>query len=115
MVFSLLLILNRVYRSRIKDYSILRTLGVARKDMAKIVNVEMLIIGFGITIFTYLVFNGLIYSMDALSFLRFIGIASFFGYFIAMFIFTKAMAKRFNKRVFRFTVRESVRGDDDND
>ena len=35
--------------------------------------------------------------------------------FIAMFIFTKAMAKRFNKRVFRFTVRESVRGDDDND
>ena len=113
--FITYVILNRVYRSRIKDYSILRTLGVARKDMAKIVNVEMLIIGFGITIFTYLVFNGLIYSMDALSFLRFIGIASFFGYFIAMFIFTKAMAKRFNKRVFRFTVRESVRGDDDND
>ena len=53
--------------------------------------------------------------MDALSFLRQIGISAFLSYFIAMFIFTKAMAKRFNKRLFKFTVRESVRGDDDDD
>jgi hypothetical protein len=81
----------------------------------KVVNIEMLLIGFGMTIVTYLIFNGLIYSMDALSFLRKIGVAAFLTYFIAMFIFSKAMAKRFNKRLFKFTVRESVRGDDDND
>ncbi len=113
--FIVYVILGRVYRSRIKDYSILRTLGVTKKDMAKVVNIEMLLIGFGMTIVTYLIFNGLIYSIDALSFLRKIGIAAFLTYFIAMFIFSKAMAKRFNKRLFKFTVRESVRGDDDND
>lgn len=113
--FIVYVILGRVYRSRIKDYSILRTLGVTKKDMAKVVNIEMLLIGFGMTIVTYLIFNGLIYSMDALSFLRKIGVAAFLTYFIAMFIFSKAMAKRFNKRLFKFTVRESVRGDDDND
>lgn len=113
--FIVYVILSRVYRSRVKDYSILRTLGVTRKDMAKVVNVEMLVIGASITIFTYLLFNGLIYSVDALTFLRQIGLAAVLTYFLAMFIFTKSMAKRFNKRLFRFTVRESVRGDDDND
>ena len=53
--FIIYVILSRVYRSRIKDYSILRTLGVTKKDMSKIVNVEMRIIGYSTTIFTYLV------------------------------------------------------------
>lgn len=113
--FIVYVILSRVYRSRVRDYSIIRTLGVTKKDMAKVVNVEMLLIGFGITIFTYLLFNGLIYAVDALTFLRQIGFAAFTCYFLAMFIFTKSMAKRFNKRLFKFTVRESVRGDDDDD
>ena len=113
--FIVYVILGRVYRSRVKDYSILRTLGITKKDMAKIVNVEMLLIGYGITIFTYLVFNGLVYSVDALTFLRTIGFSAFIMYFLVMFIFVSAMSKRFNKRIFRFTVRESVRGDDDND
>ena len=65
--------------------------------------------------FTYLVFNGLVYSVDALTFLRAIGFSAFIMYFLVMFIFVSAMSKRFNKRIFRFTVRESVRGDDDND
>lgn len=113
--FIIYVILSRVYRSRIKDYSILRTLGVTKKDMSKIVNVEMRIIGYSTTIFTYLVFNGLIYAVDALTFLRKIGITTVILYFVVMVIFTSAMSKRFNKRLFKFTVRESVRGDDDND
>lgn len=113
--FIVYVILGRVYRSRVKDYSILRTLGITKKDMAKVVNVEMLLIGYGITIFTYLFFNGLVYAVDALTFLRSMGISAFIMYFLVMFIFVSAMSKRFNKRIFRFTVRESVRGDDDND
>ena len=55
--FICYVILGRIYRSRIKDYGILRTLGVTNKDMSKIVKVEMCVIGFGITIFNYLLFN----------------------------------------------------------
>lgn len=113
--FIVYVILSRVYRSRVKDYSIIRTLGVTKKDMAKVVNVEMLLIGFSITLFTYLFFNGLIYAVDALTFLRQIGLSAFVCYFLAMFIFTKSMSKRFNKRLFKFTVRESVRGDEEDD
>lgn len=111
--FIVYVILGRVYRSRVKDYSILRTLGITKKDMSKIVSVEMLVIGYGITIITYLIFNGLVFAVDALTFLREIGIAAFLSYFLIMFIFTSAMAKRLNKRIFKFTVRESVRGDDE--
>lgn len=113
--FICYVILSRIYRSRVKDYAILRTLGVTKKDMAKIVNVEMIIIGYGIILFTYLLFNGLIFAVDALTFLRQIGLLTVILYFFVMIIFTTSMSKRFNKRVFMFTVRESVRGDEDDD
>ena len=74
-------ILSRIYRSRVKDYAILRTLGVTKKDMAKIVNVEMIVIGYSVILFTYLLFNGLIFAVDALTFLRQIGILTVILYF----------------------------------
>ena len=83
--------------------------------MAKIVNVEMIVIGYSVILFTYLLFNGLIFAVDALTFLRQIGILTVILYFFVMIIFTTSMSKRFNKRVFMFTVRESVRGDEDDD
>ena len=111
--FICYVILGRIYRSRIKDYGILRTLGVTNKDMSKIVKVEMCVIGFGITIFNYLLFNGLIYSTSALTFLRNIGILTVLTYFGVMAIFVLSMAKRFNKRVFKFTVRQTLGGEED--
>lgn len=113
--FICYVILSRIYRSRVKDYAILRTLGVTKKDMAKIVNVEMIVIGYSIILFTYLLFNGLIFAVDALTFLRQIGILTVILYFFVMIVFTTSMSKRFNKRVFMFTVRESVRGDEEDD
>ena len=113
--FIVYVILGRIYRSRIKDYGILRTLGITNKDMAKIVNVEMCVIGFGITIFNYLLFNGLIYSVSALTFLRNIGITTVITYFFVMALFVLSMAKRFNKRVFKFTVRQTLGGDEEDD
>ena len=83
--------------------------------MSRIVNVEMCVIGFGVTILNYLIFNCLIYSMDALSFLRNIGILTFITYFAVMFIFVLSMAKRFNKRLFKFTVRKTLGGDEEDD
>ena len=113
--FIVYVILSKVYRSRIKDYAILRTLGITKKDMAKIVNVEMIVIVYIIILFTYLLFNGIIFASDALTFLRQIGLLTVILYFFVMIVFTTSMSKRFNKRVFQFTVRESVRGDDDDD
>ena len=113
--FIVYVILSKVYRFRIKDYSILRTLGITKGDMAKIVNVEMKILGYGTMILTYLIYNGLIYSMNGIKFFQQIGLGVFLAYFAAMYLFTISMAKRFNKHIFKFTVRETVRGDDDND
>ena len=77
--------------------------------------VEMCVIGFGITIFNYLLFNGLIYSVSALTFLRNIGITTVITYFFVMALFVLSMAKRFNKRVFKFTVRQTLGGDEEDD
>ena len=75
----------------------------------------MYVIGFGITIFNYLLFNGLIYSVSALTFLRNIGITTVITYFFVMALFVLSMAKRFNKRVFKFTVRQTLGGDEEDD
>ena len=85
--------------------------------MSKIVNIELLLIGMGVSIFAYFVFNGLVFASDALSFLKYIGFTTVIAYFTVMFMFTYLMAKRFNKRLFKFTVRKSMKGvhEDDQD
>ena len=42
---------------------------------------------------------------------------TFISYFFVMFMFSYFMAKRFNKRLFKFTVRKSMKGvhEDDQD
>lgn len=115
--FIVYVILSKIYSSRVKDYEIIRTLGVTKKDMSKIVNIELLLIGMGVSVFAYFVFNGLVFASDALSFLKYIGFTTIIAYFAVMFMFTYLMAKRFNKRLFKFTVRKSMKGvhEDDQD
>jgi ABC-type antimicrobial peptide transport system permease subunit len=115
--FIVYVVLSKIYSSRTKDYEIIRTLGVTKNDMKKIVNIELILIGMVVSILAYFAFYGVVLSVDALSFLKYMNFGTFISYFFVMFMFSYFMAKRFNKRLFKFTVRKSMKGvhEDDQD
>ncbi len=113
--FITYVILSRIYISRTKDYQILRTLGVTKRDMRSIVNYEIVLLGMGITLLSAFLVNGLIYSVSNLYFMHHIAIDTYVFYYIIMFIFVYSMGKRFNKRLFKFTVRKSMKGVEEDD
>ncbi len=113
--FITYVILSKIYASRIKDYQILRTLGITKRDMSKVVNYEIVLLGMMITLISCFLVNGLVYSTAALKFMRYISIETYLLYFGVMFIFTYLMGKRFNKRLFKFTVRKSMKGVEEDD
>ena len=115
--FIVYVVLSKIYSSRTKDYEIIRTLGVTKNDMIKIVNIELILIGMVVSILAYFAFYGVVLSVDVLSFLKYMNFGTFISYFFVMFMFSYFMAKRFNKRLFKFTVRKSMKGvhEDDQD
>lgn len=113
--FITYVILNKIYVSRKNDYEILRTLGIRKKDMSKIVNFEIVSLCFITSILTYILFNVLIYLLPVFEFLRRFNLIVFILYFISMYVFSLSMAHRFNKRLFKFSVRESMKGEEDDD
>ena len=102
-------ILAKIYQSRKKDYAILRTLGVSKRDMKKIVYSEIITISFSIIIFTYILFVILIYNCSNIDFLTPITLESTLIYFIVMCLFSFAVGHRFNKRLFKFTVASNLK------
>lgn len=120
-------ILARVYDSKKKDYQILRTLGVTKKDMRHIVNLEVLVVGMVATVLAFVVFlllvNGLpaiaiksgaetLAGLTALKDLAKISAASVVVYLLLMAAFIYYLAKLFNNRLFKFSVSKSLKGGD---
>ncbi len=106
-------ILSRIYISKNKDYTILRSLGVLNKQMNWIVIIEMLIFAIVASIVAFLSFYVLYFS-TRFSFLNIV-IYNTFGisalYYIAMILFSLFIARRFNKRLFKLSVQTSLKGD----
>ncbi len=102
-------ILAKVYQSRKKDYAILRTLGVSKKDMKNIVYSEILIVSFSVIIFTYIFFVILIYTNPNMNYLIPMTIENTILYIIIMSLFSFAVGYRFNKRLFKFTVASNLK------
>lgn len=113
--FITYVILSKIYISRVKDYQILRTLGVTKRDMSKVVNYEIVLLGMIISIINCFIVNALIYSSGNLKFMQHIHFETYLLYFVVMFLFTYLMGKRFNKRLFKFTVRKSMKGVEEDD
>ncbi|MGM9970033.1 MAG: ATP-binding cassette domain-containing protein [Anaeroplasma sp.] len=108
-------VLARVYSSKKKDYEILRTLGVTKKDMRFIVSFEVMGIGIFVMLLAYITGLVLIYNVPKLFYLRGITLGTSLIYFIILFIFVYAVGHRFNKKLFKFSVSKSLKGDDLND
>lgn len=104
------LILSKVYISKLKDYTILRTLGVTKRDMRHIVTFEVMIQTVTVTILSYVLINTLAYTLDNSFFMNLRGLTfvSTLLYFVVMILFAYFMARRFNRKLFKFTVKGAL-------
>lgn len=120
-------ILARVYDSKKKDYQILRTLGVTKKDMRHIVNLEVLVVGMVATVLAFVVFLIIVNALPAIAVAsgskELVGLlalknlakvsgASVTVYLLLMAAFIYFLARLFNSRLFKFSVSKSLKGGD---
>jgi ABC-type lipoprotein export system ATPase subunit/ABC-type antimicrobial peptide transport system permease subunit len=101
-------IIQRVYITKIKDYSIFRTLGLVSKDLKKVLYVEVM----SITLVSLVLGAVLAYAIS--SFAK-MGLSSYFSvilaafYVIAMTVFGLATSARLNNKIFKNSVYHSLR------
>jgi len=112
LTFIAYIILARVYASKNKDYTILRSLGIVKKQMARIVDLEVLIIGVISSVLAVVV--SYIASIFSPIFARMLSYNSFgfmILYFVLMLLFNYFISRRFNKKLFKFSVTTSIKGE----
>ncbi len=116
--FITYVILARIYESKKKDYTILRTLGVTKNDMKSIVNYEIMCQTILTTIITYSILFVLGKVINNSFFIMFKDVTFITSiiYFVVMLIFGFFMGRRFNYRLFKFSVNKTFKqGVDSND
>lgn len=104
-------ILARVYASKNKDYGVLRTLGMVKQQLGKIVILEIIFIGLLSAILSLLVFIICYYTTDVFTMGKFMNFGIILLYFVLMLIFSYFLARRFNRRLYKFTVSTTVKGE----
>jgi len=110
--FIAYVILARVYASKNKDYTILRSLGLVKKQMARIVDFEVLVLGFVSSILAVVVAYVIsIFSPGYASIMAYNSIGFMILYFVLMLLFNYFISRRFNKKLFKFTVTTSIKGE----
>lgn len=104
-------ILARIYSIKNKDYTVFRTLGMSKKDMASLVRIETVILSMFscvlvlLTILiTYLIKHPLISGFHR------IGIIGIIIYVLFIFLYSLLFAIRFNKKLYKFSVQKTFRG-----
>ncbi len=104
-------ILAVIFKSKSESYNIFRTLGVTRNDMKYIVIFETMISVVTISILAYAIarITALFVDNVYVSIFKNISFAITLLYFAVMFILGLLLGKRFNRRLFHFTVREGLK------
>ena len=111
------IILAKIYTSRKKDYVILRTLGISKFDMKGIVINEIMSLTLIITIISYLIIF-IISRFTNKGIMIIFNNISIFGsilYFTIMILFGYLIARRFNRKLFKFSVNSTLKGYDKRD
>ena len=108
MFFISFAIIQRIYLTKTKDYSIFRTLGLVSKDLKKVLNIEVVTITLVSTIlgavFTYLIIFGT--QTDLYKYTS--GLLIIF-YAIAMLIFGLLTSNRLNSKIFKHSVYQAIK------
>ena len=104
-------VLARIYTVKNKDYTVLRTLGMDKKDMASIVRIQTVIQSMAASIIVLLVnYIALAFGKAVIKGFNRIGILGVLVYLVFMFIYSLFFALRFNKRLYKFSVSKTFRG-----
>ena len=105
-------LLKKVYESKSASYTIFRTLGVTAQDMKKIVKSEMIIQSLASTIIVYILFlilGKILRNNSFFSLFASISIPVTIIYFVLTVLMGLLLANRFNKKLFKKSVRESLK------
>ena len=108
MFFISFAIIQRIYLTKTKDYSIFRTLGLVSKDLKKVLNIEVIVITFISLVFGAILTNLIIIvtQIDLYKYVSFILIAL---YVIVMLIFGLLTSNRLNNKIFKNSVYQSLK------
>ena len=106
------LVMIHIYKTKAYDLNIFRTLGVTKRDMRYITIFELLIQTVIISIFTYLltlILGAFAKENSPLIIYSSINFGTSLIYFLIIFLFGYLIARRFNKKLFKFSVAKTFK------
>ena len=108
MLFISYTILQKIYLTKTKDYSIFRTLGIVSNDLKKILHLETLIIGI-LSIILGIFVSIIIIILGELDLYKYFRIFIIIYYIVLMIVFSLFTSYRLNKKIFKFSVYKSIK------
>jgi len=104
-------VMAKVYGTKKKDYTVIRTLGVSKKDMKTVVTTEVMVQALITTLFTLMVaaILGSVYPSGFFVIFNHMSFTVIVFYFILMFVFGLLLSRRFNRRLFKFSVNKTLK------
>ena len=113
LVFISYAVLQKVYQSRSKDYAIMRSLGLMKPQMAKMIRFEVLTLGAIAAVISVILLGVTVYftrdSVD-MNLVKAIFSPWFIGiYLVLMLLFDLRLANKFNRKLFKFSVTKTIK------
>ena len=104
-------ILARIYSIKNKDYTVFRTLGMSKKDMASLVRIETVVSSMFTSILVLIiVLISYMFRHPLISGFHRIGVIGIIVYLLFMFGYSLLFAIRFNRKLYKFSVQKTFRG-----
>ena len=104
-------ILARIYSIKNKDYTVFRTLGMSKKDMASLVRIETVVSSMFTSILVLIiVLISYMFRRPLISGFHRIGVIGIIVYLLFMFGYSLLFAIRFNRKLYKFSVQKTFRG-----
>lgn len=101
-------ILQKIYLTKTKDYSIFRTLGLVSKDLKKMLTAEVMIITF-VSILLGAVLTNLVIIVTAMELYEYVSVLLLILYALTMSIFGLLTAYRLNDKIFKNSVYQAIK------
>ena len=108
MFFISFAVVQRIYLTKTKDYSIFRTLGLVSKDLKKVLNIEIIVITLVALIFGFLITN-LIILLSKTDLYKYESLILIILYITLMVVFAILTSNRLNKKIFKNSVYETLK------
>ena len=101
-------IIQRIYLTKTKDYSIFRTLGLISKDIKKIINIEVFFTTLLSTLIGAILTN-IIIIISKTDLYKYMSLYLIIFYLIAMSLFALLTSNRLNSKIFKYSVYQSIK------